>query len=323
MSDERKKKLEAIKKRKNEFQKLLNEQTSQTTQSNPAIPESSQNNPSSRLDTSASESSSAPPSKPISTNPSFRPLPIKRISIQNEKIYSIKIKKINQSLRTCKSEHHINGIPKDRKTEETQYVLPKEFEEEIKQEELLIQQNEKAKRSSSIYAAKRSSVVQSTAKDKWGKVKLLQLTKNKLKEEIKNAEEKNKFYKNNETNLKNYLENKFTLMNQALSVNDIFDICNTYYNEEESNINVSKKTLATHLCDLYDDQSSGRIVTTLDWSPNQNDLFLASFSGTEDFIQQSGLIQLWSLSNRKVPDYVINYQTEITSAVLLQNKSLH
>ena len=233
MSDERKKKLEAIRKRKNEFQKLLNEQTSQTTQSNPAIPESSQNNPSSRLDTSASESSSAPPSKPISTNPSFRPLPIKRISIQNEKIYSIKIKKINQSLRTCKSEHHINGIPKDRKTEETQYVLPKEFEEEIKQEELLIQQNEKAKRSSSIYAAKRSSVVQSTAKDKWGKVKLLQLTKNKLKEEIKNAEEKNKFYKNNETNLKNYLENKFTLMNQALSVNDIFDICNTYYNEEK------------------------------------------------------------------------------------------
>ena len=167
MSDERKKKLEAIRKRKNEFQKLLNEQTSQTTQttqSNPAIPESSQNNPSSRLDTSASESSSVPPSKPISTNPSFRPLPIKRISIQNEKIYSIKIKKINQSLRTCKSEHHINGIPKDRKTEETQYVLPKEFEEEIKQEELLIQQNEKAKRSSSIYAAKRSSVVQSTAK---------------------------------------------------------------------------------------------------------------------------------------------------------------
>ena len=319
MSDERKKKLEAIRKRKNEFQKLLNAQTSQTTQSNPAIPESSQNNPSSRLDTSASESSSAPPSKPISTNPSFRPLPIKRISIQNEKIYSIKIKKINQSLRTCKSEHHIKGIPKDRKTEETQYVLPKEFEEEIKQEELLIQQNEKAKRSSSIYAAKRSSVVQSTAKDKWGKVKLLQLTKNKLKEEIKNAEEKNKFYKNNETNLKNYLENKFTLMNQALSVNDIFDICNTYYNEEESNINVSKKTLATHLCDLYDDQSSGRIVTALDWSPNQNDLFLASFSGTEDFIQQSGLIQLWSLSNRKVPDYVINYQTEITSAIFYKD----
>ena len=69
----------------------------------------------------------------------------------------------------------------------------------------------------------------------------MQLTKNKLKEEIKNAEEKNKFYKNNETNLKNYLENKFTLMNQALSVNDIFDICNTYYNEEESNINVSTK----------------------------------------------------------------------------------
>ena len=108
-------------------------------------------------------------------------------------------------------------------------------------------------------------------------------------------------------------------MNQALSANDIFDICNTYYNEEEANITVSKKTLATHLYDLGDDQSLGRIVTALDWSPNQNDLFLASFSGTEDFTQQSGLIQLWSLTNRKVPDYVINYQTEITSAIFYKD----
>ena len=319
MSDERRKKLEAIRKRKNEFQKLLDAQISQKAQTNPAIPEPSSINSSSRLETSSSETSSAPPSKPISTNPSFRPLPIKRISMQNEKIFSIKIKKINESLRTCKSEHHIKGISKDRKTEETQYVLPKEFEEEMKQEELLIQQNEKAKRSSSIYAAKRSSVVQSTAKDKWGKVKLLQLTKNKFKEELKNAEEKNKFYKNNETNLKNYLDHKFAIMNQALSANDIFDICNTYYNEEETNLNISRKTLATHLYDLYDDQSSGRIVTALDWSPNQNDLFLAAFSGTEDFTQQSGLIQLWSLSNRKIPDYVINYQTEITSAIFYKD----
>ena len=314
MSDERKKKLEEIRKKKNALEKLLK---AQNTQVNPAIPEPSISSSASRLETSSSETTSAPPSKPISTNPSFRP--IKRISIQNEKILSIKLKKINESLRSCKSEHHIKGIPRDRKTEETQYILPKEFEEEMKQEELLIQQNEKAKRSSSIHAEKRSSVVQNTVKDKWGKLKILQMTKNKLKEEIKNADEKNKFYKNNERSLKYYLDHKFALMNQALAANDIFDICNTYYNEEEANINISKKTLATHLCDLCDEQSTGRIVTALDWSPNQNDLFLASFSGTEDFIQQSGLIELWSLSNRKVPDYVINYQTEITSAIFYKD----
>jgi dynein intermediate chain len=57
----------------------------------------------------------------------------------------------------------------------------------------------------------------------------------------------------------------------------------------------------------------------LDWSPTQNDLFLSAFSGTEDFSQQSGLIQLWTLSNRKSPDYVINYQTELTSAMFYKD----
>ena len=141
----------------------------------------------------------------------------------------------------------------------------------------------------------------------------------KVKEVLNSNEQKNIFYQKNETNLKNYLDNKFALMNKALAYNDIFDICNTYYDEEETNVNISKKTLATHLYDICDEQSSGRIVTTLDWSPNQNDLFLASFSGTEDSTQQSGLIQLWSLSNRKVPDYVINYQTEITSAIFYKD----
>ena len=313
MSDERKKKLEEIRKKKLELEKLLKAQNNQV---NPAIPQSSISNSSSRLETSSSETTSAPPSKPISTNPSFRP--IKRISIQNEKILSIKLKKINESLRPCKSEHHIRGIPKNRKTEETQYILPKEFAEEMKREELLKQQNEKAKKSASIHAEIRA-VEKNTAKDNWDKLKLLQMTKQKLKEDIKNAGEKNKFYKNNERSLKYYLDHKFALMNQALGANDIFDICNTYYNEEEANINISKKTLATNLFDLFDDQSAGRIVTTLDWSPNQNDLFLASFSGTEDFTQQSGLIELWSLSNRKVPDYVINYQTEITSAIFYKD----
>ena len=141
----------------------------------------------------------------------------------------------------------------------------------------------------------------------------------KVKEVLNSNEQKNIFYQKNETNLKNYLDNKFALMNKALAYNDIFDICNTYYDEEETNVNISKNSLAAHLYDICDEQSSGRIVTTLDWSPNQNDLFLASFSGTEDSTQQSGLIQLWSLSNRKVPDYVINYQTEITSAIFYKD----
>ena len=309
MADERKRRIEEIRARKNQFKKML--EAIPGDSSNPAIPEKPIETSSSHTETSNSNSAST--STTISTNPSFRQK--KRTTIKNDIILGIQKKKLNESLRPCKSEHYIRGIPKNRITEATQY----EFEEEKKQDDSIKKQDDKSKRASIMAAAKRSSVASSVGKEKWNKLKLIQFGKNKLKQEIKNIEEKNKFYAKNETNLRNYLDHKFALMNQALSANDIFDICNTYYNEEETNLNISRKTLATHLYDLYDDQSSGRIVTALDWSPNQNDLFLAAFSGTEDFTQQSGLIQLWSLSNRKIPDYVINYQTEITSAIFYKD----
>ena len=315
MADERKKRLEEIRNRKKQLQKMM-EQNSQTEAKSPAIPQQPPADSASRIETSASDSTSS--SRAISTNPSFRAQ--KRNSVKNEIIYNIQKKKINESLRSSKSEYSIRGIRKEKKSEETQYVLPKEFEEEKKQEDPLKQQGDKTKKLSffaSIFnASKRSSMANSIAK---GKLGLISFGKVRLKDEIRNMEVKSKFFEKNETNLKNYLDNKFSLMNKALATNDIFDICNTYYNEEEANVNISKKTLASHLYDIYDDQSSGRIVTSLDWSQNQNDLFLASFSGTEDFTQQSGLIQLWSLTNRKVPDYVINYQTEITSAIFYKD----
>ena len=310
MSDERKKKLEEIRRKKAQLLKEMAEKES-------AVPPPTKPDPatdsSSRTETTASESN--PPSKPISTNPSFRA--IKRKSLKDDIISSIQRKKANESLKSSKSEHFIRGIPKNRVSEETQYVLPSEFEEEKKIEDQLNKPGDKLKRGSVF--AKRTSGAISAAKDNWAKLRLLNKGKMKVKEVLNSNEQKNIFYQKNETNLKNYLDNKFALMNKALAYNDIFDICNTYYDEEETNVNISKKTLATHLYDICDEQSSGRIVTTLDWSPNQNDLFLASFSGTEDSTQQSGLIQLWSLSNRKVPDYVINYQTEITSAIFYKD----
>ena len=310
MADERKKKLEEIRRKKAQLLKEMNKEKESVTPT-PTVPDPASET-SSHVETSTTDSN--PPSKPISTNPSFRSN--KRTSIKNEIISNIQRKKANESLRPSKSEHFIRGIPKNRASKETQYVLPSEFEEEKKVED---QMNKTGGfRRSSVFS-KRTSGAVSTAKENWGKLKLLHKGKMRIKEEIKSNERKNEFYLKNETNLKNYLETKFSIMNKALAYNDIFDICNTYYDEEETNVNISKKTLATHLYDIYDEQSSGRIVTTLDWSPNQNDLFLASFSGIEDSTQQSGLIQLWSLSNRKIPDYVINYQTEITSAIFYKD----
>ena len=316
MADERKKKLEEIRRKKAMLLKqVATVNATSTTTPPPSIPDpAKESTSSSRVETSGTDSN--PPSKPISTNPSFRA--IKRTSLKDEIISNIQRKKTNESLRPSKSEHFIKGIPKNRISVETQYVLPSEFEEEKKAEDQNKQPGDRFNKRGSVFQ-KRISGAQSAAKENWAKLKLLHKGKMKINQELKSNEHKNQFYLKNETNLKNYLDTKFAIMNKALAFNDIFDICNTYYDEEETNVNISKKTLATHLYDIYDEQSSGRIVTALDWSPNQNDLFLASFSGTEDSMQQSGLIQLWSLSNRKIPDFVINYQTEITSAIFYKD----
>ena len=321
MSDDRKKKLEELRKRKAALKKLVGESAATTESPSPAIPNPTIDS-SSRMETSTSDSTTS--SRPISLNPSFNSAANKRNSIKNQIIYDIQMKKINESLRSSKSEHCIQGIKKERKTEETQYILPEESEEKKKQEEMMNLQAEKLKKNpnmnnliSIIAATKRSSMNSTQGKSRW-KLNFLDLAKIKQKDELKKKETK-EFLSKSETSLKNYLDHKFSIMDKALATNDIFDICNTYYNEEEANVNISKKTLVNHLYDIYDEQSSGRIVSSLDWSPNQNDLFLAAFSGTEDFMQQSGLIQLWSLTNRKVPDYTINYQTEITSAIFYKD----
>ena len=203
MSDERKKRLEEIRNRKKQLQKMM-EQNTQSEASSPAIPQPSSDS-TSRIETSASDSATS--SRTISTNPSFRAQ--KRNSLKNEIIYNIQKKKINESLRSSKSEHHIFGIRKERKSEETQYKLPEEFEEEKKQEDPLKQQGDKTKKLSffaSIFnASKRSSMANSLAK---GKLGLISFGKVKLKDEIRNMEVRNKFFERNETNLNSLLDEK-------------------------------------------------------------------------------------------------------------------
>ena len=311
MSDERKKKLEELRRKKAEFKKMLKEKEL----SDPAKESSSK-----RVDTESTIPESPSPSNPISTKPSFTSTHKKTNSLladssKNKRLLQIHIKKLNEALRTSKSEHFLQGIHPDVKTEETQYVLPEEFEEKRKEEELLKQQMEQSKKAPKF--VRRASV--GGFKEVQKKMNLVQFGKRKIKAAMKKIAEKNLFYSKTENQIKAYCDNNFNILNEALYSNDIYDICNSYYNEEETDVNISKKTLAKHICDLYDDQCNGRIVTAIDWSPIQQELFLSAFSGTEDFNQQSGLIQLWSLLNRKNPEYVINYQTELTSAIFYKD----
>ena len=95
----------------------------------------------------------------------------------------------------------------------------------------------------------------------------------------------------------------------------------TYYDEEETDVDMSKKNYITQqfvFNSNEDDnelsETRGRTVLSLDWCLKQPDLLLASFTGSEDTHFQSGLIQLLSIANKKT-DYIINYQTELSSSI--------
>ena len=315
--EDRKKRLEEIRQRKANLQKLVQAEATNPNPQPPAQPDPAKETPSQVSETSSSISESSTPS--ISTTSSFRNPTKKKTFMddaKNKKLLEIHIKKINETLRTEKSEHFLQGIYPDIKDEITQYVLPEEYEKEKKEEEAK-KQEEKMKKTANY--ARRASI--SASKEVQKKMNLIQLGKQKIKEGMRRAAERNLFYKKNENQLKAYYDDHLNFFEEALGANDIYDICNSYYNEQETDVNISKKTLVTYLCDLYDEHCNGRIVTSLEWSPIQNDLFLSAFSGTEDFNQQSGLIELWSLTNRKNPDHVINYQTELTSAIFYKDNS--
>ena len=317
--DARKKKLEEIRRKKLELQQKLKKETGGAAVTQPPTPK----DPAIEISPAPSDGGPSNPSTQAPT-PSSTPRTHTRMASvldnpeKSKKLLEIQIKKINESLKEEKpekSEIFCQGIFPELRDIDTQYVLPQEFvEEQKRQEELLKLQQEKKKAPT---FARRASIAAN--KEVIKKVNLIQFGRQKIKEAMRKITEKNLFYSKNENNLKSFYDKDFHILDEALSSNDIYDICNSYYNEEEADVNISKKTLATHLCDLYDEQCNGRIVTALDWSNRQIDLFLAAFSGTDDFNQQSGLIQLWSLLNRKNPEYVINYQTELTSAIFYKD----
>jgi hypothetical protein len=112
-----------------------------------------------------------------------------------------------------------------------------------------------------------------------------------------------------------FIKGKEKFLDYALFANDLFDLCETYYDEDEEDMDLSKRNLVTHLCDFYDEAMQGRVVTSLEWSLKHPDLFLTGYSQPSNAYEQSGLIQLWSLANKKAPELTISCQTEITNAI--------
>ena len=289
MSD-RKKKLEEIKRRKLNLQKQLHEQTGEV------IPELNvaSINPSNVTSTTASNAQTR-----RSTNSYEDP-------IRKHLIDKSTLKLINKNLKKSEStDFFLKGIFPDTKDEEIQY-------EEINQNTKNENDNKKEIiRKNSRRSSKLRQSMDSIKKDE---------EKENKKKKISD-EKKNEFIEKNELSFRKFLENQQPILDKYLKINDEYNMGETYYDEEETDVDMSKKNYISQQIIFNSNENEnenletkGRTVLSLDWCLKQQDLLLASFTGSEDTHFQSGLIQLWSIANKKT-DYVINYQTELTSSI--------
>ncbi len=290
---DRKKKLEEIKRRKLNLQKQLHEQTGEV------IPDL--NNDPSQISNSNITSTTVSNSQTRRSTKSFF-----EDSHRKNLIDDINLKKINQKLKESEStDFFLKGIFPETKDEEIQY---EEINQNIKIE------NENKKENIKKNSRRNSKLRQSM--DSIKKEEESENKKKKISDEIKNE-----FIEKNELSFRKFLENQQPILDKYLEINDEYNMGETYYDEEETDVDMSKKNYITQQFTFNSNEDNneisetkGRIVLSLDWCLKQPDLLLSSFTGSEDTHFQSGLIQLLSITNKKT-DYIINYQTELSSAI--------
>ena len=143
---------------------------------------------------------------------------------------------------------------------------------------------------------------------------------NKLVEkkyEVIPEEEKETYIKNYQEEINEFLRNKKKHMERAINERDIF---NMFLNDnyEYPNSLPDSNDLVHPIVEFYDESCAKKTVTSLDWSLKYPELLLSCYSKrTDDFAanQKNGLIYIWSLAIRKVPEFTFTCQPEITSAI--------
>ena len=314
MSEDRKKRLEEIKRKKAEMERQLKEANANAPAAEASTPfsteaSSTQSNPASAAPSNFASERRRPTIK------KQRPSRIFEDPEKNKALLKIQLKKLNKLLKTESFTEFCQGVYPQLEESQTQYELPKEFEDQKKHDA-----HRKSSDRKDTAQAKRSSVASANidlAKALARKEEPNEIDLQVLKVKEVSEDSRNEMLKKYEQKVQEFFDKDKDLFDEALTSNDIFDICGNYYNEDEKNLDLSRKTMATFMCEIFDDNSNGRSVIALDWSQKHPDLLLASFSkpSESDFNKSNGLVQLWSYTNTKCPVYVINYQTQITSAV--------
>ena len=143
---------------------------------------------------------------------------------------------------------------------------------------------------------------------------------NKLVEkkyEVIPEDEKETYINNYQEEINEFLKTKKKQMERAINERDIF---NMFLNDnyEYPNTLPDSNNLVHPIVEFYDESCAKKTVTSLEWSLKYPELLLSCYSKrTDDMIanQKNGLIYIWSLAIRKVPEFTFTCQPEITSAI--------
>lgn len=263
--DNRRKKIEEARKRKAALQAQLQQDT-----------QSSQK----QSDTSTLDSSSSSSRRLQSSNPTFaanldlstkttnkKPQNSTQIfedPTKNALLTEIYRKKISQSLSTSTFSDFLMGIFPPTTENYSQYEYTKEEEKEV------TQKKEKEKEAEQYSRSRKLSVKQGLQFNPEGEKEKKHDEDKKKKKELTD-EMRLEFIQKNDEKLARFLKGEKDMFEKAFLENDLFDICQTYYVEEDLDIDISKRQLVTTQTELYDETlCEKRAVTSLEWASKVN-----------------------------------------------------
>ena len=283
MSDpERRKRIEALRRKKQELEKLrLQSETNKTEEKEKTVDEIAK--------------------EALESAKNMSNFEMKDIEKTNNFMNDIMKKKFLSSLKESHYDTYWTGGKPEMYDEACQWVEEDEYDDDDSVDD----NKEKKPKKIKQYIVHKHKIIKESEKD--------DVFDNRPKEYLVIPEDKRKeFVDKKQEEIIEIINDKKKIMERALNEDNMFKL----FNNNEMEINNSDK-LVYPLYEFFDELCAKRIVTNLSWSLKHPELLLSAFSKSNDFNvnQQNGLIILWSLAMRKVPEYVFTCQAEVTSAI--------
>ncbi len=284
MSDpEKKKRLEAIRRKKEQLQRELDESKKKKEEPN------SQKK---TIEQIAKEALELTKEKSIS---------LEQNNIESKKIIeSFGRKKMLESLRICSEHQFFNNTKPDTYSVSTQYYNLRDNEENENEED----NPEKIQKKQHIplFLHKASLIMDNDDKFDFREKKYGLIPKNQKKEILEKRSEE----------LTNFLQRQKKITEKALNENDLYEILEKGDSLFENNPSEKTKELLT----FFDSNCVNRTINSLQWSLKYTELLLTSYTNPKEILsEKNGLINLWSLALRDYPEFTLTCQAEITSSI--------